>query len=128
MMTDVWTTRAADPLIFHYHEGSFAHENVDAIVERYQKALDDVCMFLDVRRGALSQIAIYLCEVLPPADSESHPSALTRLDVENSALWTVVTSESAGASYPEFELTLLVLHLTQGPSRPDARFWEDGLA
>src|SRR6266536_27192 len=31
-------------------------------------------------------------------------------------------------AYPEFELTLLALHLTQGPSKPEARFLEDGLA
>jgi len=113
MTTDVWTTRAADPLTFHYHEGSFAHENVDALVERYQKALDDVCLFLDVQRSSLGPIGVYLCEVLPPDPDESQGS-ITRLDLDQATIWTVVTSESMGA-YPEFELTLLV------PALPGAR-------
>src|SRR5215471_12938506 len=82
MTTDVWTTRAADPLTFYYHEGSFAHENVEATVERYQKALDDVCLFLDVQRSALSPISIYLCEVLPPDPDDSQTSTTTRLDLD----------------------------------------------
>jgi ABC-type multidrug transport system fused ATPase/permease subunit len=127
MTTDVWTTRAADPLTFHYHEGSYAHENVEAIVERYQKALDDVCLFLDVERGSLSPISVYLCEVLPFDADENQGPTSTRLDLDQATMWTVVTSESTGA-YPEFELTLLVLRLTQGASKPEARFWEDGLA
>jgi ATP-binding cassette subfamily B protein len=127
MTTDVWTTRAADPLIIDYHEGSFAHENVDAIVERYQKALDDVCLFLDVQRSSLSPITVYLCEVLPPDSDELQGGGVTRLDLEQATMWTVVTSESTGA-YPEFELTLLVLRLAQGSAKPEARFWEEGLA
>jgi ABC-type multidrug transport system fused ATPase/permease subunit len=127
MTTDVWATLAADPLTFHYHEGSYAHENVDAIVERYRKALDDVCLFLDVQRSSISPMTVYLCEVLP-ADADEQPGpTFSRLDVEQAALWTVVTSESSGA-YPEFELTLLLLRVTQGPSKPEARFWEDGVA
>src|SRR6266542_143052 len=127
MTTDVWTTLAADPLTFHYHEGSYAHENVGAIVERYQKALDDVCLFLGVQRGSLSPISVYLCEVLPHDADEHQGPTSTRLDVNQASMWPVVPSESTGA-YPEFELTLLALHLTQGPSKPEARFWEDGLA
>ena len=64
MLTEAWTTRAAGPLVFHYHEGSFAHENVDAIVERYEQGLAAVRAALDV--GALpgGSITVYLCEVL----------------------------------------------------------------
>src|SRR4051812_2159921 len=127
MTTDAWTTRSAEPFAFHWHAGSYADENVDSIVGRYQKALDDVCLFLDIQKHSLSTIAVYLCEVLPDdSDGVSSPT-LTHLDLENAALWTVVTSESAGA-YPEFELTQLALRLAQGPARPEARFWEEGLA
>jgi hypothetical protein len=127
MTIDVWTTRAAEPLSFCYHEGSYASENIDATVERYQKALDDVCLFLDIQKSSLPTISVYLCEMLPPEIEEDTGPTATRLDLETSTIWTVLTSESVGA-YPEFELTLLVLHLTKGPSKPEARFWEDGLA
>ncbi|MDP8924922.1 MAG: ABC transporter ATP-binding protein/permease, partial [Chloroflexota bacterium] len=127
MFTEAWTTRAAGPLTFHYHEGSFAHENIEAIVERYEKALADVRGALDV--GALpgGSITVYLCEVLDDEPGEPPGSTNTRLDLDGATLWTVVTSLSAGA-YPEFELTRIVLHLTYGPIAPAARFWEDGLA
>src|SRR6478752_2518373 len=124
MMTDVWTKREAGPLAVYCHEGSYAYDTCDAVLERYQKALDDVCQFLDVQRDTLSPISIYLCEVLPNEADGSPAEGNTQLDVENATLRTIVTSESVGA-YPEFELTLIVLHMTQGPAAPDGRFWED---
>jgi ABC-type multidrug transport system fused ATPase/permease subunit/CRP-like cAMP-binding protein len=127
MTHDAWATRASEPLIFHYREGSYADENVESVSERYQKVLDDVCLFLDVQKSALPQIAVYLHDVLPADLEADHGPTATHLDLDNATIQTVVNSESTGA-YPEFELTLLVLHHTQGPSRPDARFWEDGLA
>lgn len=127
MMTEAWARRDAEPLVFHFHEGSYAHENVDAVAERYSKALDDICHFLDVRRAALPPIAVYLCEVLEGEPDGLVAGSATRLDLDSAAIWTVVTSESPVA-YPEFELTLLVLHLVHGPAVPEARFWEDGLA
>jgi ABC-type multidrug transport system fused ATPase/permease subunit len=127
MMTDVWTVRAAEPLAVYCHEGSYAYDRRDEVVERYSKALDDVCLFLDVKRDTLSTISVYLCEVLE--DSSDWPSmgGRTQLDRETATIRTVFTSDSPGA-YPEFELTLLVLHLTQGPVVPEGRFWEEGLA
>ena len=126
MMTEAWTTRPAGPLTFHYHEGSFAHENVEAIVERYETALADVRAVLDV--GALpgGSITVYLCEVLDDQLAGQPATTNTRLDLDVATIWTVVTSLSVGA-YPEFELTRIVLHLTHGPSAPEGRFWEDGL-
>jgi ATP-binding cassette subfamily B protein len=127
MMTDVWTKREAGPLAVYCHEGSFACDHCDAILERYSKALDDVCLFLDVQRPSLPAISIYLCEVLKESVDGRAVGANTQLDLESATIRTVVTSESPGA-YPEFELTLLVLHLVQGPSVPEGRFWEEGLA
>ena len=127
MMTDLWTRREAGSLAVYYHDGSYACDNVDAVVERYAKALDDVCRFLDVRRASLPTISVYLCEVLDLSADGHMAVGNTRLDLENATIRTVVTSESPGA-YPEFELTLLVLHLTQGPAAPEGRFWEEGLA
>ena len=54
MMTDVWTKREAGPLAVYCHEGSYAYDNCDAVLARYQKALDDVCLFLDVQRDSNS--------------------------------------------------------------------------
>jgi ATP-binding cassette subfamily B protein len=127
MMSDQWAKREAAPLVVYSHEGSFAYDNVDAVLERYQKALDDACLFLDVQRASLPTISVYLCERLEDDADGSRPNSTTDLDLEAATIRTVVTSESPGA-YPEFELTLLVLHLTQGPAAPDGRFWEDGLA
>jgi len=127
MMTDVWTKREAGPLAVYCHEGSYACDTCEAVVERYLKALDDVCLFLDVKRASLPTISVYLCEVLDLAADGQTPSGNTQLDLESATIRTVVTSESPGA-YPEFELTLLVLHLTQGRSTPEGRFWEEGLA
>ncbi|MFN8633197.1 MAG: ABC transporter transmembrane domain-containing protein [Chloroflexota bacterium] len=127
MMTDVWTKREAGPLAVYCHEGSYAFDTCDSVVERYSKALDDVCAFLDVKRDALPTISVYLCEVLDEDPTGRQSDSQTRLDFDNATMWTVVTSESAG-SYPEYDLTLLVLHLTQGPVAPDGRFWEDGIA
>ena len=127
MLTDEWTMRAAGPLVFHYHEGSFAHENIDAIVERYEKALVDVRATLDVGGLPGAKITVYLCEVLDDEPVGQQATSNTRLDFDSATIWTVVTSLSAGA-YPEFELTRLVLRLAHGPSVPEARFWEDGLA
>jgi ABC-type multidrug transport system fused ATPase/permease subunit len=127
MMTDVWTKREAGPLAVYCHEGSFACDNCDAILERYSKALDDVCLFLDVQRTSLPAISVYLCEVLEESVDGRAVGASTQLDLESATIRTVVTSESPGA-YPEFELTLLVLHLMQGPVVPEGRFWEEGLA
>jgi ATP-binding cassette subfamily B protein len=127
MMTDVWTRREAGPLAVYCHEGSYAFDNCDAVLARYQKALEDVCLFLDVQRDALSPISIYLCEVLPPEADGTPAEGSSQLDLDAATLHTLVTSESPGA-YPEFELTLLVLHLTQGPAAPEGKFWEDGLA
>jgi ABC-type multidrug transport system fused ATPase/permease subunit len=123
---ETWQTRSVGPLTFFYHEESYAHENIDAIVDRYVKALSDVSTFLDVQKS-VKPISVYLCEVLETGENGQLPGSNTKLDLDNSTIWTVVTSESAGA-YPEFELTLLLLHQTHGPSRPEARFWEDGLA
>ena len=75
MMTDVWTKRAAEPLAVYCHEGSYAYDNCDAVVERYQKALDDVCLFLDVQRASLPTISIYLCEVLREDAEGRQPTA-----------------------------------------------------
>src|SRR5215210_2066246 len=127
MMTDVWTKRGAGPLALYCHEGSYAYDICDTVLARYQKALDDVCLFLDVQRGSLPTISIYLCEVLEPDADGTLPEGNTQLDLENATIRTIVTSESVGA-YPEFELTLLVLHLTQGPAAPEGRFWDEGLA
>jgi ABC-type multidrug transport system fused ATPase/permease subunit len=127
MMTDIWTKREAGPLAVYSHEGSYAYDTCDAVVERYLKALDDVCLFLDVQRASLPTISIYLCEVLEEGADGRTVGGITQLDLEHATLRTVVTSESPGA-YPEFELTLLVLHLTQGPAAPEGRFWEEGLA
>jgi ATP-binding cassette subfamily B protein len=127
MMTDVWTKREAGRLAIYCHEGSYAYDNCDAVLARYQKALEDVCLFLDVQRDTLPVISVYLCEVLEEDAEGRSPDGRTQLDLDNATIRTVVTSESAGA-YPEFELTLLVLHLTQGPSVPEGRFWEEGLA
>src|SRR5688572_24178769 len=123
---ETWQTRSVGPLTFFYHEESYAHENIDAIVDRYVKALSDVSTFLDVQKS-VKPISVYLCEVLETGENGQLPGSNTKLDLDNSTIWTVVTSESAGA-YPEFELALLLLHQTHGPSRPEARFWEDGLA
>lgn len=127
MMTDVWTKREAGRLAVYSHEGSYAYDTCDAVLARYQKALDDVCLFLDVQKDTLPVISIYLCEVLEEDTEGRSPDGKTQLDLDNATIRTVVTSESAGA-YPEFELTLLVLHHTQGPSVPEGRFWEEGLA
>src|SRR5262245_7863103 len=127
MMTDVWTKREAGPLAVYCHEGSYAFDTCDAVVQRYSKALDDVCAFLDVKRDALPTLSVYLCEVLDDDPTGRQSDSQTRLDFDNATMWTVVTSESAG-SYPEYDLTLLVLHLTQGPATPEGRFWEDGIA
>ena len=76
MMTDVWTKREAGPLTVYCHEGSYACDNCDAVLERYQKALEDVCLFLDVQREALPAISVYLCEVLPPeSEAATGPTA-----------------------------------------------------
>lgn len=127
MMTDVWTKREAGPLAVYCHEGSYAFDNCDAVLARYQKALDDVCQFLDVQKDSLSTISVYLCEILPDEPDGSPAEGSTQLDRESSTIHTIVTSESPGA-YPEFELTLLVLHQSQGPTAPDSEFWEDGVA
>ena len=127
MMTDIWTKREAGPLAVYCHEGSYAYDHVDAVAERFLKALDDVCLFLDVQRASLPTISVYLCEVLDEIADGRSPGGITQLDLESATIRTVITSESPGA-YPEFELTLLVLHLTQGPAAPEGRFWEEGLA
>lgn len=127
MITEAWTTRAAGPLVFNYHEGSFAEENIEAIVERYERALADVRAALDL--GALpgASITVHLCEMLDDEPVGQQATTNTRVDLDSGTIWTVVTSLSAGA-YPEFELTRILLHQAHGPSAPEARFWEDGLA
>src|SRR4051812_4019737 len=35
VMTDVWTKREAGPLAVYCHEGSYAYEHCDAVLERY---------------------------------------------------------------------------------------------
>jgi ABC-type multidrug transport system fused ATPase/permease subunit len=127
MMTDVWTVREAGPLAVYSHEGSYAFDNCEDITERYSKALDDVCQFLDIKRDSLSTISVYLCEVLDEDPSGRQSDSQTRLDIEAGTMWTIVTSESTGA-YPEYDLTLLVLHQAKGPVATDGRFWEDGVA
>src|SRR3954465_7393699 len=102
-MTDAWTKREAGPLAVYCHEGSYAYDNCDAVLARYQKALDDVCLFLDVQRDSLPGISVYLCEVLPYDDDGSPAEGNTQLDLETATIRTIVTSESVGA-YPEFEL------------------------
>src|SRR5690349_23669025 len=99
MMTDVWTKREAGPLLVYCHEGSYAYDNCDAVVERYSKALDDVCLFLDVQRASLPPISIYLCEVLEEDTEGRLSDGNTQLDLESATLRTVVTSELPGA-YP----------------------------
>lgn len=127
VMTDLWTKREAGPLAVYCHEGSYAYDHCDMVVERYSKALDDVCLFLDVQRASLPTISVYLCEVLDIGADGRSGGGTTQLDLENATIRTVITSESPGA-YPEFELTLLVLHLAQGPVLPEGHFWEEGLA
>ena len=127
MMSAFWTKREAGPLAVYCHEGSYAYDNREMVVERYSKALDDVCLFLDVQRASLPTISVYLCEVLDESADGRGSGGTTQLDLENATIRTVVTSESPGA-YPEFELTQIVLHLTQGPVAPEGRFWEEGLA
>ena len=41
MMTDVWLKREAGPLTVYCHDGSYASDNVDAVLERYKKALQE---------------------------------------------------------------------------------------
>ncbi|MCC6175959.1 MAG: cyclic nucleotide-binding domain-containing protein [Chloroflexi bacterium] len=127
MTMDTWATRACGALTFSYHEGSYAHENLEAIVARYEKALADVCAFLDVDQIALPPLSIYLCEMFPDEWDGAGFANMTRVDLDGATMWTVVTSESPGA-YPEFELTQLVLRARHGPGVPEARFWEEGLA
>jgi ATP-binding cassette, subfamily B, bacterial len=127
MVAEGWETRTAGPLVLKYHEGSYADDNVDGLATAYEKALADVCAFLHVSPASLQPITVYLCEMLDGETDGRQPPASTRLDFDTNTFWTVVTSESAGA-HPEFELTLLVLHMAFGPSVPEARFWEDGLA
>ena len=83
MMTDVWTKREAGPLAVYCHEGSYAYDNCDVVAERYSKALDDVCLFLDVQRASLPTISVYLCEVLDlsadePGAGRATPSSTSR--------------------------------------------------
>ena len=125
--TEVWETRTVGPLVFSYHEGSYAHENVDAVAEHWRKALAEVCAFLEVDLSSLKPIHVYLCEMLEGESDGHQPGLNTRMDIEANAIWTVVTSETAGA-YPQFELTHLVLCSALGSGVPDSRFWEDGLA
>ena len=125
MMTDVWLKREAGPLTVYCHDGSYACDNVDAALERYTKALDDVAAFLEVPRDKIPAISIYLCEVLEDDDGDGHHTA--RVDRETATIRTLYTTESPGTD-PEFELTLLLLHASQGPAVPEGQFWEDALA
>ncbi len=127
MIGQEWQSRTAGPLTFHYHEGSYAFDNLDAVVERFSKALADVCAFLETPIGSLKPISIYLCELLETEENGFRAGGDTRVDAETLTLWTVVTSETAAAN-PEFELTQLVLLSAHGPGVGESRFWEDGLA
>src|SRR3712207_8556711 len=65
---------------------------------RYLKALDDVCLFLDVRRDALPTISICLCEVLDPSADGHRPGGTTELDRKSTRL----NSSHANISYAVF--------------------------
>ena len=127
MIAETWQTRTAGPLTFYYPAGSFAEDNLEAIVASYDKALTDVCATLSVDRMALKPISVYLCAFFADAVDGQQPAGNARLDLQERAIWTAISSESPGA-YPEFELTHLVLHDALGPGPPETRFWDDGLA
>jgi len=126
MIGEGWVTRATGPLVLAYQEGSWAQDNVESIGARYEKALADVCAFLGIDPATLKPMRVYLCQRLDVAVDGQGRQPGERLDVESSTLWTVVTSESAGAD-PELELTRLVLYSAFAPGVAEARFWEDGL-
>ena len=119
MMTEVWSKREASPLTVYCHDGSYAFNNVEVVLERYSKAVTDVCAFLEVQREKLPPISIYLCEFLEAdVDDIQLPNTTAHLDREMSTIWMVYTSESPGAD-PEIALTPLVLHHTQGQAVPE---------
>ncbi len=127
MAIEAWTTHPAGPLTFRFHEGSFAHANLDAIVERNLAALAAVRTAIGAGDLADDSITVYLCELLDDELDGKAGSPTTRVDLDAATLWTVVTSLSIGST-PELDLTRIVLHLAYGPAIPEARFWEDGLA
>ncbi|MCC7366905.1 MAG: cyclic nucleotide-binding domain-containing protein [Chloroflexi bacterium] len=128
MMTDLWLKREAGPLTVYCHDGSYACDNVDAVVEQYTKAIAEVSAFFEIARDKAPPISVYLVEVLEDDDDEVHrPGATARVDYDSASIWTVYTSESPGTD-PEFELTLLLLRAAYGPTSPEGRFWEDGVA
>ncbi|MGE3910288.1 MAG: ABC transporter transmembrane domain-containing protein, partial [Chloroflexota bacterium] len=128
MLTDVWLKREATPLTVYCHDGSYACDNVDVVIEQYSRALADICAFLDIDRAKLPNISLYLCEMLEIDESDIQlPDTTAHLDLETATISAVYTSESPGTD-PEIELMPLVLHYVHGPADPAARFWEDGLA
>lgn len=135
MIAETWETRGHEALVFHYHQDSFAEQNLEAIVAAYDKALADVSGFLGLDAKALPRIDVYLAQFVPSANGSSDDGTGTDGRVagaEEAAegpaeIWTVVNSESPDVN-PELELTRLLLAKVYGPPTPETRFWYDGLA
>jgi ABC-type multidrug transport system fused ATPase/permease subunit len=128
MLTDVWLKRDAGPLTIYCHDGSYACDHVDEVVEQYTNALSRVAAFFEVPREKVPAISVYLTAILDDDEEGAHrPHTAARIDRDTATITTLYTSESPGTD-PEFELTLLLLHAVHGAAVPTARFWEDGIA
>lgn len=131
MIAETWETRREELLVFHYHNDSFAEQNLEAIVAAYRTALADVSAFLGLDATTLPRIDVYLAQFAPSANGPSANGHAASVDGdangERAEIWTTVNSESPDVN-PERELTRLLLARLYGAPTDATRFWHDGLA
>jgi ATP-binding cassette subfamily B protein len=113
-----WLRRSIGPLALECRRGSYAAERLESIAGAYDEALERIRGFLGRDPATLASMTVRLVEAPADGASDGPEARVTRV---------VVTAESPGPA-PESVLVPLVLHEALGSAKPEALFWEDGLA